>query len=101
MSNHHVNATIASEITSTVPFFFQSYGRGRARIEIAILGLLWSFLQNERQRRHEAKLRPGRNIVYGPIVRRGATTSEVVGDNYRLMEEKCDWKTATPSEIYC
>ena len=58
-------------------------------LKIAIVGLLWSFLQNERQRRHVAKLRPGRNIVQGPIVRRwggGATTSEVVGANIVLWQ---------------
>ena len=35
------------------------------------MGLLLSFLQNERQRWHVAKPRPGRNIVQGPIVRGG------------------------------
>ena len=62
--------------------------------KIGIVGLLWSFLQNESQRRRVTKLRPGRNIVQGHIVRMGsATASEVVGDNYRLMEENCDLNT--------
>ena len=52
------------------PIFIQSYGRGRTRIENSYRGLLWSFLKSERQRRHVAKLRPGRNIIQGPIVRR-------------------------------
>ena len=43
MSNHHVNATIASEITSTVQFFIQSYGRGRARIENSYRGFVVEF----------------------------------------------------------
>ena len=40
-------------------------------LKIAVVGLLWSLLQNERQRRHVARLRPGRNVVQGSIVRRG------------------------------
>ena len=44
-------------------------------LKIAVVGLLWSLLQNWRQRRHVARLRPGRNVVQGSIVRRGG------GDN--------------------
>ena len=72
-------------------------------LKIAFVGLVWSFLQNEIQKRHVAQLRPGRNIVKGPIVRKGggATTSEMVGDNFRLMEENCDLKTKSLLEISC
>ena len=69
-------------------------------MKIACVGLMWTLLQNERQRRHVARLRPGRNLFQGPIVsRRGRQPqSEVVGKAfaerrvqyghyYRLMEE--------------
>ena len=76
-SNHHVNATIASEITSSHSFKVMDVEE--LELKIAVVGLLWSLLQNERQR-HVAILRPGRNIVQGTFVcekRRGeeATTS--------------------------
>ena len=58
ISYRHVNAIIASKITS--------------ELKIAADALLWSSLQNERQRGHVARLRPGRNIVHGPIVGRAA-----------------------------
>ena len=48
MSHHHVNKTIAREITSMDVE------------ELELKGLL-NFLQNERQRMHVAKLRPGDN----------------------------------------
>ena len=111
MSSSHVNATIASEITS-----FKIMDVEEPELKIAVVGLLWSLLQNERQRRHIARLRPGRNIVHVPIVRRGggrlprrwlvrpwldAERRFKYGYYYRLMEENCDWKTATPSEISC
>ena len=47
----YVNAIIASEVTS--------------ELKIAVVALLWSLLQNERQRGFVARLRPGRNIVHG------------------------------------
>ena len=53
------------------PLVFKVMDVEELELKIAIVGLLWSFLQNERQRRHVAKLRPGRNIVQGPIVRSG------------------------------
>ena len=59
-------------------------------LKIAIVGLLWSFLQNERQRRHVAKLRPGRNIAQGPIVRREGREHQRWLVITRLMEENCD-----------
>ena len=48
--------------------------------ENSAMGLLRSLLENERQKAY-TRLRPGRNIARGPIVRRGwATTSEVLGE---------------------
>ena len=83
-------------------------------LKIAVLGLLWSLLLNERKRRHETRMGPGRNIVQGPIVRRerqprrwlvrhwlDAENRFQYGHYYRLMENYCDWKTATPSDISC
>ena len=70
MSKHHVNATIASEITSSHSFKVMDVEK--SDLKIAVVGLLWSLLQNERQRRHVARLRPDRNIAQGPIVRQPA-----------------------------
>ena len=85
-------------------------------VENSCRGFVGSLLQNERQRRHVARLRPGRNIVQGPIVRSGegrqprrwlvrswldAERRFQYGHYYRLKEENCDWKSATPSEFSC
>ena len=68
-------------------------------MKIAVVGLFWTFLQNERQRKHVARLRHGRNIVQYPIVRRrgqqpqrcwlrlDSERSLRYGHFYRLMEE--------------
>ena len=58
MRNHHVNATIASKNTSSL----LSKVKDMEEPEVKIAGV--------RQRRHVARLRPGRNIVQGPFVRR-------------------------------
>ena len=50
-------------------------------LKIAVMGLLWSFLRNERQIRHVARLRPGRNIV-------GVPTLEVIGEAMTRCGEK-------------
>ena len=39
-------------------------------MKIGVEGLLWTLLQNEGQRKHVARLGPGRNIAQDPIVRR-------------------------------
>ena len=39
-------------------------------VKIAGVGLLWTLLQNGRQRRQIERLRQGRNIAHDPIVRR-------------------------------
>ena len=49
-------------------------------VKIAVVGLLWTLLRNGRQRRQVERLRQGRNIAHDPIVRLGATTSEVFGE---------------------
>ena len=68
MSNYHVNATIASEITSSHSFKVMDVEE--PELKLAIVGSLWSLLQDERQRRHVARLRPARNIFRVPF-RRG------------------------------
>ena len=78
MSNHHVNVASASEITPSNSFKVMDVEE--PELIKALVGLLWGMLQNERQRRHVARLRPGRNIVQCPIVKRRSTTSELVGD---------------------
>ena len=40
-------------------------------MKIAVVGLLWTLLQNGRQRRQVERLRQGRNIAHDPFVRRG------------------------------
>ena len=89
ISNCHVNAIIASKITP--------------ELKIAAVALLWSLLQNERQRGYVARLRRGRNIVHGHILGSSAKPRRSLvrfwldaerifqlSHYYRLVEEYCD-----------
>ena len=59
-----------SQAKSHCPILSKVMDVEKPEVKIAGVGLLWTLLQNGRQRRQVDRLSQGRNIVYDPIVRK-------------------------------
>ena len=61
---------IRSQAKSHCPILSKVMDVEEPEVKIAVVGLLWTLLQNGRQRRQVERLRQGRNIAHDSIVRR-------------------------------